>query len=220
MTAPARMLALFAAVLLAILSAAAAPPPIPESVPLPDMSGPSTCVAVYERQADGSEVFLGASESPAFHGDRRDLRALMDVHVRHALQFVGRTHGRTEAWLAARDAEPILFTPGPVSPDYTRQIGDPPPGGNGVCWCATPTRDPVTKAVTGCDFPCGSCEHCVVPGEATASPAPAPDLRGPLHMVACLPFDGTGPVRYYRGRTIAHRARVCVVDDVCYYGCP
>lgn len=132
------------------------------TLPLPDMSGPTTCVSLYEIQSDGSQVFVGASESPSYKGPADNLPGLMDVHLRHSFQFIGRTHGKSEKWLADRSAAPITLTDGPIyTPDYTRQIGDPNNPG-AVCWCATPTRDPVTKAIVGCDFPCGACERCVV----------------------------------------------------------
>jgi hypothetical protein len=144
-------------VLLAVTLALAAPK---KPVSLPDMSGPTTCVSLYELQPDGSQVLVGISESPSFKGDPKDLPGLMDVHLRHAFQFIGRTHGRSEKWLADRDAAPILLNDGPIySPAYLpRPVGD----GSAACWCATPTRDPVTKAITGCEFPCGACEYCVV----------------------------------------------------------
>jgi len=143
--------------LLAVTLALAAPK---KPVALPDMSGPTTCVSLYEVQPDGSQVLVGISESPSFKGDPKDLPGLMDIHLRHAFQFIGRTHGRSEKWLAERDAAPITLLDGPVyTPDYTRTIDG---NGSANCWCATPTRDPVTKAITGREFPCGACEYCVV----------------------------------------------------------
>lgn len=133
-----------------------------DKVQMPDMSGPTTCVAVYELNAAGAEVFVGMSQSPSFKGDHADLGRLMDAHVKHSLQFVGRMHGKSEKWLANAMAAPVLFTPGPAPDGYApHAVG---PGGDTVCWCATPTRDPATKAITGCEFPCGACEHCVVKG--------------------------------------------------------
>jgi hypothetical protein len=146
-----------AAVLIVVTLALSAPK---KPVALPDMSGPTTCVSLYELQPDGSQVLVGVSESPSYKGDQRGLLAQMDPHLRHAFQFIGRTHGKSEKWLADRSGAPINLLDGPVyTPDYTRTIDG---NGSANCWCATPTRDPVTKAITGCEFPCGACEYCVV----------------------------------------------------------
>ncbi len=143
-----------------LLSLALATAGDPKVVPLPDMSGPSTCVSLYELQPDGSLVFIGASKSPSFQGERSDLLLMMPIHLHHAFQFIGRHAGKSEAWLAERDAAPITLTDGiSVSPEYVRvQGGD----GGATCWCATPTVDGLTKKIIGCDFPCGGCEKCVV----------------------------------------------------------
>jgi len=150
-----------AATLLALTLALAAPKT--SAPPLPDMSGDRTCVSLYEFGPDGTLVFVGASESPSFKGRTEDLPSLIDVHLRHSFQFIGRTHGKSERWLAQRDAAPITLTDGlNYSPEYVRTVG----GGEGgaVCWCATPTRGADDKTIIGCDFPCGSCEKCVVTG--------------------------------------------------------
>jgi len=157
-----KALSILTGLLLLACSLSAADKPAPA---MPDMRGPTTCVALYEQQAAGGEALLGYSLTPSYKGPRAELAGLMPTHIKHAIQLIGRTHGKSEAWLAEQAVLEARFVN--YSPDYTKLPAQPDQPPQPICWCATSAwlGGPSGKGgiLVGCDFPCGDCEHCVIP---------------------------------------------------------
>lgn len=78
-------------------------------------------------------------------------------------------------------------------------------------------------AIAVCAFALSGCQkegdqHLSIPGAPTVQ-LPTPPGDCPEGKTACYDIDGRGPMKCLPTRTLGEKLNVCLIGDMCFYGC-